>query len=75
MGELTKTTPMLRIWAGGSDENEYDTMAVIIYRWRLPGGVSFEEVRRNLLGEIENIARNSPYSYWVSPKARSLLNG
>jgi len=74
MGELKKGSPQLRIWAGANEEREYGTVAVIIYRERLPKEASFKEVRKSLVGEIERIVRSSPYSYWVSPKARSWLN-
>ena len=73
MGELKGGSP-LRIWAGENEKNETDNLAVMIYRKRLPRGVSFEEVRKSLVGEIEKIVRNSPYAYWVSPKASSWLN-
>jgi hypothetical protein len=72
MGKLQQDSPMLRIWGGEREKDEYDVVAVLVYRDRLPG-VSFEKVRKDLAREIEKIARNSPYSYWVSPKARSWL--
>ncbi|GAH50739.1 unnamed protein product [marine sediment metagenome] len=73
MGELQQESPMLRIWAGENADTELDNLAVLIYRDRLPIGSSFKEVRKSILGEIEKIVRNSPYSYWVSPKARWMM--
>ena len=73
MGELKEGSP-LRIWAGEDGKTETDNLAVMIFRKRLPKGVSFKQVRENLAGEIEKIVKNSPYSYWVAPKARGWLN-
>ena len=73
MGALKSGSP-LRVWAGENEKNETDNIAVMIYRKRLPKGVSFEQVRKSLLVEIEKIVRNSPHSYWVSPKASGWLS-
>jgi len=73
MGELKEGSP-LRIWAGEDEKTETDNLAVMIFRKRLPKGVSFQELRRSLLVEIEKTVKNSPYSYWVAPKASRWLN-
>jgi len=73
MGKIQPSSP-LRVWAGENQKNETDNLAVMIYRKRLPRDVSFVELRKYLLEEIEKIVKNSPYSYWVSPKARSMQN-
>jgi len=74
MGELKEASP-LRIMAGENGKSKTDMLGVIIYRKRLPEEASLKEVRRDLLIKIEEVVKCSPYSYWVSPKARSIMSG
>lgn len=73
MGEL-KTGAQIRIWSGENNNNETDNIAVMVYRKRLPAGVSFEKVRTAILSEVAEMVKTKfPYSYWVSPKAKDWL--
>ncbi|MFC2070283.1 hypothetical protein ACFLTB_03830 [Chloroflexota bacterium] len=73
MGELKSGSP-IRIWAGESSKSGADNLGLIIYHKRLPKGVSLENLRKELLNEIEKIVNNRPYDYWISPKAKDWLD-